>query len=62
MEKSPRPYDPPLTELGKQQAKDVAKYFEDKVSNKLSSQARCAVVSPAMGGGGGGGSLASQPP
>ena len=48
VEKSPRPYDPPLTELGKKQAKDVAKYFEDKVSNKLTSRARCAVVSPAI--------------
>lgn len=35
VKKSPRPYDPPLTELGKKQAKDIAKYFEKKVSRSV---------------------------
>lgn len=31
VEKSPRPYDPPLTKKGEKQAKDTAEYFQDKV-------------------------------
>ena len=30
-----RPYDPPLTEKGKEQAKAVAEYLKDKVGVKL---------------------------